>query len=46
MRRGVRGALLIAGILAAWASPAHAQGVGSIFGKVTDTSGAVLPGSR
>jgi hypothetical protein len=44
MRRGVRGALLIAGILAAWAGPAHAQGVGSIFGKVTDTSGAVLPG--
>ena len=44
MRRGVRGALLIAGILAVWASAAHAQGVGSIFGKVTDASGAVLPG--
>jgi hypothetical protein len=26
------------------ASPAYAQGVGSIFGKVTDSSGSVLPG--
>jgi hypothetical protein len=31
-------------ILAAWALPAHAQAIGSIFGKVTDPSGAVLPG--
>jgi hypothetical protein len=44
MRRGLREALLIAGILAAWAAPAYAQGTGSIFGKVTDDSGAILPG--
>ena len=31
-------------ILAIWAVPAHAQAIGSIFGKVTDPSGAVLPG--
>ncbi|HEY2431103.1 MAG TPA: carboxypeptidase regulatory-like domain-containing protein [Vicinamibacterales bacterium] len=31
-------------MLAAWASPAHAQAFGSIFGKVTDPSGGVLPG--
>ena len=31
-------------ILAIWAAPAHAQAIGSIFGKVTDPSGAVLPG--
>ena len=36
--------MLCAGILAAWAIPAHAQAIGSIFGKVTDPSGAVLPG--
>lgn len=37
--------LLLAGLLSAvWAGSAHAQGVGSIFGKVTDESGAVLPG--
>jgi hypothetical protein len=34
---------LIVAVLA-WASTAHAQGVGSIFGKVTDASGSVLPG--
>src|SRR3954462_6589317 len=28
----------------AWSGTAHAQGMGSIFGKVTDTSGGVLPG--
>jgi hypothetical protein len=36
--------MLLAGILAAWAAPAHAQAIGSIFGKVTDESGGVLPG--
>src|SRR5688500_11179415 len=43
MRRGIR-AMLCAGILAAWAMPAHAQAIGSIFGKVTDAQGGVLPG--
>jgi hypothetical protein len=42
--RGFRAILLAAGILAAWAVPAHAQAIGSIFGKVTDPSGGVLPG--
>jgi hypothetical protein len=28
----------------AWCGPAYGQGMGSIFGKVTDTSGGVLPG--
>lgn len=42
--RGLRAILLAAGILAAWALPAHAQAIGSIFGKVTDPSGGVLPG--
>jgi len=36
--------LLAAVILTAWAVPAHAQAIGSIFGKVTDPSGAILPG--
>jgi hypothetical protein len=44
MTRGFSRVLLLAGLLAAWAVPAHAQAIGSIFGKVTDTSGAVLPG--
>jgi len=45
MTRGILGrALLCAGLLAVWALPAHAQAIGSIFGKVTDASGAVLPG--
>jgi len=44
MMRGFRAMLLTAGILAAWALPAHAQAIGSIFGKVTDSSGGVLPG--
>jgi Carboxypeptidase regulatory-like domain len=43
MMRGLR-VLLCAGVLAAWAVPAHAQAIGSIFGKVTDPSGGVLPG--
>ncbi len=37
-------ALAIAGVLA-WAHTAYAQGTGSIYGKVTDESGAVLPGA-
>src|SRR3954463_12489528 len=44
MMRGFRAFLLCAGMLAAWAVPAHAQAIGSIFGKVTDPSGGVLPG--
>ena len=45
MTRGVRGKILLAaGVLALWASAAHAQAIGSIFGKVTDESGAILPG--
>jgi hypothetical protein len=45
MTRGFRGkVLLMAGVLALWANAAHAQAIGSIFGKVTDESGAVLPG--
>ena len=43
--RGFRAFLLAAGLLAAWATPAHAQAIGSIFGKVTDPSGGVLPGA-
>src|SRR5687767_1983579 len=39
-----RALLLAAGVLFAWAGSVHAQGMGSIFGKVTDGSGAVLPG--
>src|SRR5436190_4169550 len=44
MMRGLRAACLAAAVLAAWVTPAHAQAIGSIFGKVTDPSGAVLPG--
>src|SRR5204863_10186028 len=44
MMRGFRAFLLCAGMLTAWAMPAHAQAIGSIFGKVTDPSGGVLPG--
>ncbi len=44
MTRGIRAFLLMAGLLAAWAAPADAQAIGSIFGKVTDASGGVLPG--
>jgi hypothetical protein len=36
--------MLLAACILAWALPAHAQAIGSIFGKVTDTSGGVLPG--
>ena len=44
MKRGFGTMLLAAAIVAAWALPAHAQAIGSIFGKVTDSSGGVLPG--
>ena len=44
MSRVFRGILLVAGILALTAGSAHAQAIGSIFGKVTDQSGGVLPG--
>src|SRR5580765_4971734 len=43
-RVSLRAAVLALGMLTAWAGPAHAQALGSIFGKVTDTSGGVLPG--
>src|SRR6476620_9034043 len=39
MIRGFRAVLLCAVMLAVWAPPAHAQAIGSIFGKVTDVSG-------
>ena len=44
MTRVFRGILLAAGILVATAGLANAQAIGSIFGKVTDASGGVLPG--
>lgn len=44
MARGLKWMLLCASILTALAGPAYAQAIGSIFGKVTDSSGAVLPG--
>ncbi|MBA3948563.1 MAG: carboxypeptidase regulatory-like domain-containing protein [Acidobacteria bacterium] len=36
--------LLTAALLFTFAGSAHAQGMGSIFGKATDSSGAVMPG--
>jgi Carboxypeptidase regulatory-like domain len=44
MTRGFRAFLLVAGLLAVSAATAQAQAIGSIFGKVTDPSGGVLPG--
>ncbi|MEI6243911.1 MAG: carboxypeptidase regulatory-like domain-containing protein [Acidobacteriota bacterium] len=44
MMRGVRGFLLVAGILLLSAVSANAQAIGSIFGKVTDSTGGVMPG--
>src|SRR5687768_11697505 len=38
-----RGVLAVA-VLFTFAGSAHAQGMGSIFGKVSDSSGAVTPG--
>ena len=44
MMRSVRGILLVAGILLLTAVSANAQAIGSIFGKVTDSTGGVMPG--
>ena len=44
MTRRFTQSLLSAAFLFAFAGSAHAQGMGSIFGKVTDPSGAVVPG--
>src|SRR5687767_5018418 len=44
MKRVFGGVLLAAGVLAVSAGPVYAQAIGSIFGKVTDPSGGVLPG--
>ncbi len=47
MTRRFRAMTLAACVIAAWAAgatSAHAQALGSIFGKVTDASGGVLPG--
>jgi len=38
-----RRSLIAVALLCAFAGSARAQGMGSIFGKVTDSSGAVLP---
>ena len=44
MHRAMWRSLLVSGLLFAFTGSAHAQGMGSIFGKVTDASGAVMPG--
>ena len=44
MKRVVRGVLSVAALLTMFAGAAHAQAIGQIFGKVTDPSGATLPG--
>ena len=44
MNRGLWRSLLVIGLLFVFTGSAHAQGMGSIFGKVTDASGAVMPG--
>jgi hypothetical protein len=44
MTRGYPRLLLAAAIVLTFAGSAHAQGMGSIFGKVTDATGAVMPG--
>ena len=44
MQRFVGGMLLGAALLAMTAGAANAQAIGSIFGKVTDASGGVMPG--
>jgi len=44
MTRGYPRLLLAAALLLTFAGSAHAQGMGSIFGKVTDATGAVMPG--
>ena len=44
MIRGLSRSLLAAALLIVFTGSAYAQGMGSIFGKVTDPSGAVMPG--
>ena len=44
MKHGTTRLLVAAAFVLSLASSAHAQGMGSIFGKATDTSGAVMPG--
>ena len=44
MNRGLSRSLLVLGLLLAFTGSAYAQGMASIFGKVTDSSGAVMPG--
>src|SRR5690349_13583948 len=44
MTRVIRDFLLVTGLLVSIAAPAYAQANGSIFGKVSDSSGGVLPG--
>jgi hypothetical protein len=44
MTRTLGRGLLAVALLFALANPAQAQGMGSIFGKVSDASGAVVPG--
>jgi hypothetical protein len=42
--RGLWRAVCAVALLLAFTGSAHAQGMGSIFGKVTDASGGVMPG--
>jgi Carboxypeptidase regulatory-like domain len=44
MARVFRGILLVALLVAMSAGSANAQGMGQIFGKVTDPSGGIMPG--
>ena len=44
MVRGVRSILFAAGLLLIATASAYAQGNGSIFGKVSDSTGGVMPG--
>jgi hypothetical protein len=44
MTRGLWRALFATMLLLSFTGSAHAQGMGSIFGKVTDGSGAPVPG--
>src|SRR5688572_13610717 len=44
MSRGTWRAMLVAALVLSFVGSAHAQGMGSIFGKVTDSSGAPVPG--
>ena len=44
MTAAFRRSLIALALVCACAGSAHAQGMGSIFGKVTDSSGAVMPG--